>query len=68
MFLTKIDLFFKTTSTQNSIVTLEVRPMDSGVPDQLISIPGSTVVKNQTEITANSSYGQPADVLTPTSF
>lgn len=68
MFLTKIDLFFKTVSTDNSTITLEIRPMESGVPDQLISIPGSTVVKNQTEVTANSSYSQPSDTLTPTTF
>lgn len=68
LFLTKIDLFFKNVSTDNSTVTLEIRPMESGVPDSLTSIPGSTVVKNQTEITANNSYAQPSDTLTPTSF
>ena len=68
IYVSKIDLFFKTKPTVDSIVSLELRPMESGAPDPQLSVPGSYVSLNQNAVNANTSYTQPGDTLTPTTF
>lgn len=58
IFVTKIDVWFANKPTDDSTVSLELRPMDAGVPDPMIVIPGSYVSKTNAQVQDNPNYPQ----------